>query len=250
MAAREKTCTVDGLTEGAFCMFCLKVVIPQETIKATGHVMVSEYYESPAECTSCGYISEEKCTECGYRPIISKIAPTGHDLDENGTCQICGTGIEDYWNKTLIDADWSGYYSLENLEYCMIYDVNPDVILPLEYYEGNKINPELYYGTFAYCEWVTAITIPEYYTEIGGEFAYECPNLQYVYIPSTVTWIDNAFSGCYNLEFIHYGGTVNEWCNSVWWKAALFRVDNYDCMIYCSDGIISCATGEVTYYSA
>jgi hypothetical protein len=150
----------------------------------------------------------------------------------------------------MIDNEGLGKMSFENLYQHSIDNADPDVILPLEYYNGSKINSKLYFDTFAHCEWVTAITIPEYYTEIGGEFAYSCNNLKYIYIPSTVSYIEWVpGSDCPNLEIIHYGGTVKSWINSVWWKTGGFWFYNESCIIYCSDGTVNPYTGEIIYYS-
>jgi hypothetical protein len=129
----------------------------------------------------------------------------------------------------------------------MIYDENPDVILPLNYYKGNRISPEIYIEIFMGCDWVTSITVPEYYTAIGSCFAENCSNLQYVYIPSTVTYIDGwAFCNSYNLRMIHYGGTIKQWFNACKaWFTGEFRIDSYSCIIYCSDGWIDPYTGEI-----
>ena len=80
----------------------------------------------------------------------------------------------------MIDNEGQGKMSFENLNQHSIDNACPDVILPLEYYNGSKINSKLYYDTFAGCEWVTAITIPECYTEIGGEFAHRGDHILFI----------------------------------------------------------------------
>ena len=84
---------------------------------------------------------------------------------------------------------------------------------------------------------------------IGCDLVAYCDNLRYIYIPSTVTFIDSwAFEGSYSLEVIHYGGTVEKWLDVSGMRVGMFRVDSENCTIYCLNGTIDATTGETVYY--
>ena len=79
-AAVEPTCTEDGLTEGTHCSVCGEVLVPQETVEASGHTWQEATCTDPKTCAVCGETEGE---------------PLGHDWEpatfsEPKTCRICG----------------------------------------------------------------------------------------------------------------------------------------------------------------
>ncbi len=84
------TCTADGLTEGKFCIICEKVIIPQETIKATGHIE-TEIPAVDATCTETGLTAGIFCFECNSILSEQEIIPMIEhiDSDNDGFCDYC-----------------------------------------------------------------------------------------------------------------------------------------------------------------
>lgn len=239
-----KTCIKDGLTDGLRCITCGKITKKQETIKTTGHTLIHERHEEKAKCTQYGYVANEKCSKCGYRPKVSKTAPLGHDLDENGTCKTCNTGVPDFLWDLMYDHS-AGFMGLSSIGYASYRDEDfkifkdyTDVILPTMGWGNLKILPWLDANIFDGCYWLEALTIPEHFISIDYKFATGCDALRYVYIPSTVTFIgEKVFSGCFSLETIHYGGTIAQW-------NAITKDASWDSG--CANYTVFCTDGEIT----
>lgn len=70
-------------------------------------------------------------------------------------------------------------------------------------------------GAFADCTGLTAVTIGSGITTLGTYLFDDCTGLVDVAIPVSVTYIDGAFSGCYNLKRVYYAGTREQWDNIV-----------------------------------
>ena len=211
LAGTAVTCTQDGMTDGSYCVTCGAVLKEQEVIRANGHVMAADPYEEKATCTRSGCVSAEKCAVCDYRPDLIQTDPLGHVLDEDGTCTLCGQGVGEYWEGLALNGGGdTGEIALMSFQECMI-EGDADLIIPTAL-NGTPVSKNLQHQTCMEAEWLTSLTIPEYFTEIGYYFAGECVNLKYVYIPSTVVSIAwDAFYGCVNLEVIHFGGTREQW---------------------------------------
>ncbi|MGN1227767.1 MAG: leucine-rich repeat domain-containing protein, partial [Christensenellales bacterium] len=66
-------------------------------------------------------------------------------------------------------------------------------------------------SAFAYCGYLSNITIPEGVTSIGDSAFYNCSGLTSITIPKSITSIDSyAFAFC-NLYEVYYTGTEEQW---------------------------------------
>ena len=64
-----------------------------------------------------------------------------------------------------------------------------------------------------------------------------CRNLVAIFLPSSLIYIaDNTFDECYNLKYIKYGGSMEQWCTIYHNESKLCKPDQ--CMVYCTDGNI------------
>ena len=58
------------------------------------------------------------------------------------------------------------------------------------------------------------VVIPDGVTKIGKQAFFKSRYVQVLYIPSSVTTFEeDAFDECYNLSYIFYKGTIEQWCN-------------------------------------
>ena len=77
-------------------------------------------------------------------------------------------------------------------------------------FEGNKLT-SIGDNTFYSCDSLTDFVIPEGVTDIGVNAFYGCDILTTVTIPTSVTYIGNAFAHCDKLKTIYYSGTEAQW---------------------------------------
>lgn len=88
----DATCTTTGKTDGEYCNDCKKTVVEQKTIYALGHKKTYAKAEKET-CTTDGHTSGWICgnEDCDYVYSGYELIPaTGHDVDENGDCELCG----------------------------------------------------------------------------------------------------------------------------------------------------------------
>ena len=99
------TCTETGLTEGKHCSVCGEIIVPQETVEATGHTEVIDEAVAPT-CTETGLTEGKHCSVCGeiivpqetveatgHTEVIDEaVAPTCTEtgLTEGKHCSVCG----------------------------------------------------------------------------------------------------------------------------------------------------------------
>ena len=116
VAAKAPTCTETGLTEGAVCLVCGKILVEQEEVPATGHdfsaeVVAVKYLKSVADCENAAvlYKSCAVCGAIGEETFVYGEA-LGHDYEVSAvvfptctvegcttfTCALCG----DSYNET------------------------------------------------------------------------------------------------------------------------------------------------------
>lgn len=102
------TCTVDGLSEGAHCLYCGEVFVAQEVIPATGHKPVIDKAVK-ATCKHDGLTVGSHCDNCGlvyavqqtipklpHTPVVDKGVDadcTHSGLSEGSHCEVCGDVI-------------------------------------------------------------------------------------------------------------------------------------------------------------
>lgn len=101
-------CETEGKTEGSHCSECEKVIVPQETIGATGHTEVEKVTKDPT-CTETG-INEVTCEVCekvlrreeiAKKPHTMKFVEAELDTCHKGgwiahwECEVCGGYFDD-----------------------------------------------------------------------------------------------------------------------------------------------------------
>ena len=87
------TCTKTGLTDGAHCIVCNKIIKEQTVIPALGHKESTDTkVEKEATCTEDGK-EYTYCTVCGEKITETTIPATKHECDKDGKCKICKQDI-------------------------------------------------------------------------------------------------------------------------------------------------------------
>ena len=83
------TCTETGLTEGKCCSDCGDVLVAQETVKALGHVEVTDTAVAPT-CTETGLTEGKHCSVCNEVLVAQEaVTANGHDYDSIVTVPTC-----------------------------------------------------------------------------------------------------------------------------------------------------------------
>lgn len=88
------TCTKTGLTDGAHCIVCNKIIKEQTVIPALGHKESTDTkVEKEATCAEDGK-EYTYCTVCGEKMTETTIPATKmHECDKDGICKICKQNI-------------------------------------------------------------------------------------------------------------------------------------------------------------
>ena len=162
--ALDATCTVDGHTEGRYCLDCGTTLLEMQTIKAEGHVVVKDEAVE-ATCTSTGLTEGSHCSACGEVLTAQVVIPAlGHDvvkdeaiaptstesgLTEGAHCSVCGevfaaqelipaTGLTYNYDVLYEEAlDYLPIKEGEALTFTNFATANPGVELSYQwYYEG------------------------------------------------------------------------------------------------------------------
>ena len=82
-----------------------------------------------------------------------------------------------------------------------------NVIIDGEINKVTAIGPNIY--SFAYCNDLKSVTLPDSIISIGGSAFYGCSNLTKINLPKGITKIpDYVFSGCVNLESLTISGEI------------------------------------------
>ena len=106
LPGKAPTCTATGLTEGKMCPECKEVLVPQNTIPATGHTEVTIPGKA-ATCTATGLTDGKECSVChtvlskqqligvlGHTEVVDEaVAPTctADGLTAGRHCSVCNT---------------------------------------------------------------------------------------------------------------------------------------------------------------
>ena len=110
----EPTCTNSGLTAGKYCSSCGEVLVPQQTIPASGHDY-DEVVTTPT-CTTAGYTTYN-CSVCGHTFKDNYVDVLGHSYETvvteptctkggytTHTCSVCQHSyVDNYTNITVHD---------------------------------------------------------------------------------------------------------------------------------------------------
>lgn len=90
------TCTKDGKTAGKRCIYCNKITVQQEVIKARGHNFVTYKYNKDATCLTDG-TKTATCTRCSVKDtVVIENTALGHNFatyryNNDATCLTDGT---------------------------------------------------------------------------------------------------------------------------------------------------------------
>ena len=200
------TCTEDGCTEGAHCLYCGDILTPQAFLAATGHTEVADPAVSPT-CTKAGHTEGSHCTTCGEILVTpTYVAPKGHTY-VSGTCSACGAV------EVVVDQSLFTFSELEDGTYA-ISATNPDAIsghvtIPAMY--NGKLVTEIAYMGFYDCKKITSITLPDSMTSIGDLAFGCCYALTDINIPDSIVKIGvNAFVECKGLTSIVLPNSIAE----------------------------------------
>lgn len=109
----DATCLENGRTEGQECEQCGAVIVPQNTILADGHDLITDAYVAPT-CTATGLTKGSHCADCEYKVEQEEIPALGHDWADF-TAQ-AATCTED------------GYTAGSKCRYC--HEVKDSVVIP------------------------------------------------------------------------------------------------------------------------
>ena len=192
------TCTEDGCTEGAHCLYCGDILTPQAFLAATGHTEVADPAVSPT-CTKAGHTEGSHCTTCGEILVTpTYVAPKGHTY-VSGTCSACGAV------EVVVDQSLFTFSELEDGTYA-ISATNPDAIsghvtIPAMY--NGKLVTEIAVMGFNRCKKITSVALPDGIISIGFSAFSACSSLTSINLPDSITSIgESAFSACVKLSSI------------------------------------------------
>lgn len=138
--AAAPTCTETGLTQGSHCSVCGEVIIPQETVPATGHTSVVDNAVAPT-CTVTGLTQGSHCSVCGEVLTQQQTVPaTGHSYTATvvqPTCTSLGYTIHTciFCGDTYTDSyvDQLAHSFGDNLKNCTVCGAaNPNYIEPVK----------------------------------------------------------------------------------------------------------------------
>lgn len=200
LPGKPATCTEDGLKEGKTCSVCGELLLYQQVIPATGHVMGDWEYAGTSANTQ---LYRRSCANCGYTEEKSEEIPSypegqgscGESLTwhfADGTLTISGSGtMEEYSNRNV--PPWREF---------------ADGITKVDLPDGlTNISRSAFVGFVN----LTEIQIPETVTAIGMQAFSECSSLTSLVIPDSVQTISSmAFFGCTGLKTVTIGTGITK----------------------------------------
>ena len=219
---KDATCSEPGLTEGTKCSVCGEVLKAQEEITAA-HTLVY-YLGQAATCEEPGYNDHSECTVCGWTDykeipagahkygewVVVKEATAGKNGQQMRTCEICGESL-----VAVIPADSVLLYQKRT-------DGTFEVVGILDTFKGGEV------------------VIPSTNEDIAvtsiASYAFQgCVSMTAISIPNTISYVGGyAFAGCTNLMIYcevdeQPAGWDANWnasdCPVIWGEGALEEVD-------------------------
>jgi len=118
--SEERSCFRDGLTEGAHCSVCQRVLIPQEVIPQYGEHSIITHERVLPTCETAGHYAYATCARCDYSNI-KEIPALGHDkvYHEGKSATCTEDGYEEYYTcsrctyNTFVAIPQTGHALLE-----------------------------------------------------------------------------------------------------------------------------------------
>ena len=262
-------CENIGLTEGKKCSDCGEVIVVQTTVDALGH-----NYESTVilpTATENGSI-ENICSNCGDTEFITAIVPTDFSVTKDNRSMVGYKGVageelvipavfydeeNDTWYR-VTSIDRGAFFNCDDLvsitipasittigiEAFLDCDALTNIIVDENNTAYQSIGGNFYSKdgtvliTYAKGKSDTSFTIPDGVTRIYDSALFGCRNLESIIIPSSVNDIGGeAFADCIGLQYIAFGGTVQQWNDDValqfFWSYGVPAT-----YVQCSDGIV------------
>ena len=209
---RAPTCTSEGLTDGAHCKLCNKILTAQQRIEAKGHTPVIDQGRE-STCTETGLSEGSHCSVCGTIIKEQVQIPCCEHNYNNGKCVVC---------SKVKPSDDLSYYLHQSSNECSVNgrgSCSDSIIVIDDFYNSEKVT-SISANAFQNDAIITQLILPKSIKAIGT----------------------NAFMNCTNLRTIKYQGTTQEWRNNVITLRPWYGIQA-TCVI-CSDGIVTINTAE------
>ena len=151
------------------------------------------------DCSVCGSVHDTKIGGYG-----------DHILAEDGTCTICGEGIESSTNVlSFTRPSGADYYSVSGCD----TEATGAIVIPEEH-AGLPVK-SIGVSAFKDCKNITSVYIPDTVEYIRNYAFYNCTSLKAIQLPSSIKQIcgtRSSFSNCKALEGV-YINDLAAWCN-------------------------------------
>ena len=224
---REPTCEQTGYTGDEVCLDCGAYISFGEAIKKLPHTPGEPRYATEATCTQEGYTGNIYCAVCGeWLENGEEIPRTGHTLGEltgaveasctregysgTATCSVCGEVVEGETSPRL-EHEWAdGACSVCGWEEPGLYVEGELAMTWDELVEGGYITlndegalngvHEGLYGRLVVSEDVVSF----------GYAAFSQSQIEEVWCPCTMTFIEASFSGASALKAVRFFGDVQQ----------------------------------------
>ncbi len=195
----EATCDSDGLTDGQMCSVC--GMVPYGSEQTRIRKLSHEYGEwVVVQKETCGEdgITKRKCSLCGNEESDTIPATEKHTYS-NGKCVNCGEDVKGSSFLTYRLSSDRTYYICTGTDFFWSAE---EIVIP-SYYNGKPVKEVSAEGG-SYFLGAPRIVIMEGIEIItGGAFSTTLKDVREVYLPSTLKQIGSGvFKNCPNLEYV------------------------------------------------
>ena len=243
-AAVAPTCTEPGLTEGSHCSVCGTVIVQQKTVPATGHSLVKAANKVPATCTEAGVDEYWQCTVCeklfsdqkAQNEIGAPIVIPAHGHNWGAPTYTWASDFSSITARRVCLADSTHQETETSIAYSAMKAPTAEGSREMQYvvrFSNPAFRPQKKSVLIPALQNMTVLELPAGLKTIGEE-AFEgigsqavilpkgcaaieknafrnCPNLRYVWIPSSVEDIHpDAFAGCKDVVLDYESGNGTE----------------------------------------
>ncbi len=178
-----------------------------------------EYLKAEATCTQKAvYYKSCECGKAGKKTFeYGELA--SHDLDDNGLCAVCDENASAGLEYNLA-TDGTFYYLVGRGE-C----TDTDIVIPKNY-QGLPVK-KIKTNSFAQCQDLTSVTIPDSITDVGMSAFSSCSTLTSVAIQNGVISIEgSAFYGCTSLTNIEIPDSVTSVGDNAFYDTVYYNNEN------------------------